>query len=127
MKELTGVMETLDQQGDGLAIEVLEEECREVDIDAVRVRKEEAEVELKALGEQRDKAIRSADRSTGGLQSDRGRRRGGQGGGRLRRGTGRHAGCGRALCAGAGVGDAVALDGRPLSEGKAGALAEAGR
>ena len=56
-EELTGVMETLDQQGDGLAIEVLEEECRELDIDAARVREEAAEVELKVLGEQLEDAI----------------------------------------------------------------------
>ena len=37
-EELTGVMETLDQQGDGLAIEVIEEECRGVDIDEVASR-----------------------------------------------------------------------------------------
>ena len=54
-KSLAGVMETLDQQGDGLAIEVIEEECRDVDIDAVRVREEEAEAELKVLDEQRRK------------------------------------------------------------------------
>ena len=62
-EKLTGVMETLDQQGDGLAIEVLEEECREVDIDAVRVREEAAEVERKVLGEQLEEDIRSADRA----------------------------------------------------------------
>ena len=56
-KGLASVMETLDQQGDGLAIEVIEEECRDVDIDAFRVREEEAEAELKVLDEQREKAI----------------------------------------------------------------------
>ena len=56
-EKLAGVMETLDQQGDGLAIEAIEEECRDVDIDAARVRAEAAEVELKVLGEQQEEAI----------------------------------------------------------------------
>ena len=50
-------METLDQHGDGLAIEVLEEECRDVDIDTARVREEAAEAELTVLGEQLEEAI----------------------------------------------------------------------
>lgn len=49
--ELAGVMETLAQQGDGLAVEALEEECRDVDIDEVRARQEAAEAELKVLAE----------------------------------------------------------------------------
>ena len=56
-EKLAGVMETLDQQGDGLAIEDIEEECRDVDIDAARVREEAAEAELKVLGEQLEEAI----------------------------------------------------------------------
>jgi len=56
-EKLAGVMETLDQQGDGLAIEVIEEECRDVDIDEARVREEAAEAELKVLGEQLEEAI----------------------------------------------------------------------
>ena len=56
-EKLAGVMETLDQQGDGLAIEVIEEECRDIDIDAARVREEVAEAELKVLGEQLEEAI----------------------------------------------------------------------
>ena len=56
-EKLAGVMETLDQQGDGLAIDVIEEECRDVDIDAARVREEAAEAELKLLGEQLEEAI----------------------------------------------------------------------
>ena len=56
-EKLAGVMETLDQQGDGLAIEVIEEECRDVDIDAALVREEAAEAELKVLGEQLEEAI----------------------------------------------------------------------
>ena len=56
-EELAGVMETLDQQGDGLAIEVIEKECRGVDIDEVRVRGEAAEAELKGLAEQLEEAI----------------------------------------------------------------------
>ena len=56
-EKLAGVMETLDQQGDGLAIEVIEEECRDIDIDAARVREEAAEAELKVLGEQLEEAI----------------------------------------------------------------------
>lgn len=56
-EKLAGVMETLDQQGDGLAIEVIEEECRDVDIDEVRVREEAAGAELKVLGEQLEEAI----------------------------------------------------------------------
>ena len=50
-------MKTLDQQGDGLAIEVIEEECRGVDIDEVRAREEAAEAELKGLAEQLEEAI----------------------------------------------------------------------
>ena len=42
-QELDSVLETLDQQGDGLAMDVLEEECRDVDIDQVCTREEEAE------------------------------------------------------------------------------------
>ena len=56
-EKLAGVMEMLDQQGDGLAIEVIEEECRDVDIDVARVREEAAEAELKVLGEQLEEAI----------------------------------------------------------------------
>ena len=56
-EKLAGVMEMLDQQGDGLAIEVVEEECRDVDIDVARVREEAAEAELKVLGEQLEEAI----------------------------------------------------------------------
>ena len=56
-EELAGVMETLDQQGDGLAIEVLEEECRDVDIDTARVREEAGEAELTVLDEQLEEAI----------------------------------------------------------------------
>ena len=51
-EKLAGVVETLDQQGDGLAIEVIEEEYRDVDIDGARVREEAAEAELKVLSEQ---------------------------------------------------------------------------
>ena len=56
-EKLAGVMETLDQQGDGLAIEIIEEECRDVDIDAARVREEAVEAELEVLGEQQEEAI----------------------------------------------------------------------
>ena len=56
-EKLAGVMETLDQQGDGLAIEVLEEECRDVDIDEAQVRKEAAEAKLKVLGKQMEVAV----------------------------------------------------------------------
>ena len=56
-KTLSGVMALLDQQGDGLAIEVIEEECRDIDIDAARVREEAAEAELKVLGEQLEESI----------------------------------------------------------------------
>jgi uncharacterized protein YhaN len=50
-QELASVLETLDQQGDGLAMDILEEECRGVDIDQVRTREEEAESALKFLQE----------------------------------------------------------------------------
>jgi uncharacterized protein YhaN len=56
-EKLAGVMEALDQQGEGLAIEVIEEECRDVDIDEARVGEEAAEAELKVLGEQLEEAI----------------------------------------------------------------------
>ena len=58
-EELTGVMEKLQRQGDGLAIEVLEEECRDIDIDAARAREETVESEIEELGKQRDMAIES--------------------------------------------------------------------
>ena len=56
-EELAGIMKTLDQQGDGLAIEVIEEECRGVDIDEVRAREEATEAELKGIAEQLEGAI----------------------------------------------------------------------
>ena len=55
--KLAAVMETLAQQGDGLAIEALEEECRDVDIDAVQARQEAAEAELKVLVADLEKAV----------------------------------------------------------------------
>ena len=56
-QELASVLETLDQQGDGLAMDILEEECRGVDIDQVRTREEEAESALKFLQEQLHEAV----------------------------------------------------------------------
>ena len=56
-ERLVSVTETLEQQGDGLAIEAIEDECRGVDIDAVRVRKEAVEAELGGLQKQLEKAI----------------------------------------------------------------------
>lgn len=56
-EELARTMETLGQQGDGLAIEVLEEECRDVDVDEARVREEAAETELSVHAEQVEEAI----------------------------------------------------------------------
>ena len=56
-EKLTVVMETLDQQGDGVAIEVIEEECRGVDIDEAQVKEEAAEAEMKVLGEHLEEAV----------------------------------------------------------------------
>ena len=56
-QELDSVLETLDQQGDGLAMDVLEKECRGVDIDQVRTREEESEGALKLLQEQLHEAV----------------------------------------------------------------------
>ena len=56
-QELDSVLETLDQQGDGLAMDVLEEECRDVDIDQVCTREEEAERTLRFLQEQLHEAV----------------------------------------------------------------------
>ena len=56
-QELASVMETLHQQGDGLEVEVLEEECWDVDIDAARGREEAAETELRALRKELERAI----------------------------------------------------------------------
>ena len=56
-EKLSNVMETLDQHGDGLAIETIEEECRDVDVDDARVREEAAEAELSVLGRQVEEAI----------------------------------------------------------------------
>ena len=55
-EELDDVMESLHEQGDGLAIEALEKECQGVDIDEVQASEEEAEAELKMLEEQREEA-----------------------------------------------------------------------
>ena len=55
--ELAGVLESLDQQGDGLSIQVIDDECRDVDIDAVRVREDAAQTELKVLGDALEEAI----------------------------------------------------------------------
>lgn len=54
--KLIGVTETLEQQGDELAIEVLEDECRDIDIDAARVKEEAVGAELIRLGERREEA-----------------------------------------------------------------------
>ena len=78
--ELADVMHTLDQQGDGLAIEALEEECRDVDIDEVQAREEDAEVKLKELGEQREEASAARKEAQNALGSNRRRRRGRHGG-----------------------------------------------
>ncbi len=56
-EKLADIMETLDQQGDGLAIEVIEEECRDVNIDEARAREEAAEVELNVLAKQCEEAV----------------------------------------------------------------------
>ena len=82
-KKLAGVMKILEQQGDGLAIEVLEEECRDVDIDAVKVAKETAAAELEMLGKTAGGVRRSPVQGEDGVRSNLGRRRSGQGGSRL--------------------------------------------
>ena len=56
-EKLASVMETLDRHGDGLAIETIEEECRDVDVDEARVREEAAEADLIVLGKQVEQAI----------------------------------------------------------------------
>ena len=56
-EKLAGVVEALDQQGDGLAVEVLEAECRDVDIDEAQAREEAAEAELKVFSEQLEEAV----------------------------------------------------------------------
>ena len=63
------VLETLDQQGDGLATDVLEKECRDVDIDQVRAREEEAEGELKRLQEQLDETVVSRTKARQAFQA----------------------------------------------------------
>ncbi|TGG92256.1 MAG: DNA double-strand break repair Rad50 ATPase [Aphanocapsa feldmannii 277cV] len=55
--KLADVMKTLNQQGDGLVIKVIEEECRDVDIDTARARKEAAEAELEELNKQKEEAV----------------------------------------------------------------------
>ena len=57
MQEMASVMETLGQQSDGLAVDVLEEECRDIDIDEVRAREEAAEGELTVLSGQLEEAV----------------------------------------------------------------------
>ena len=56
-EDLARVTKTLHQQGDGLAIEVIEDECRDVDIDEARVREEAVEREQRVLGEQVEEAL----------------------------------------------------------------------
>ena len=56
-QELASVLEMLNQQGDGLAMDVLEEECRDVDIDQVCAWEEAAEGKLKFLQEQLHEAV----------------------------------------------------------------------
>ena len=56
-QEQASVLETLNQQGDGLAMDVLEEECRDVDIDQVRAREEASEGTLKLLQEQLQEVV----------------------------------------------------------------------
>ena len=56
-QEMASVLETLNQQGDGLTMDVLEEECRDVDIDQVHAREEAAEGALKLLQEQLHEAV----------------------------------------------------------------------
>ena len=56
-RELASVMQTLGQQGDGLGIDVLEEECRDTDIDETHAREEAAEGELKVLRSQLEQAV----------------------------------------------------------------------
>lgn len=58
-ENLASIVKTLDQQGDGLPIEVIEEECRDVDIDALRAGEEATEAELRVLREQLEEAIRA--------------------------------------------------------------------
>ncbi len=55
--DLTRVKEALNQQGDGLSIEELENECQQVNIDEVQVKKETAEAELQELDRLRQEAI----------------------------------------------------------------------
>ena len=56
-KTVTERQKKIEKLEDGLAIEVLEEECRDVDIDDAQVRKEAAEAKLKVLGEQMEVAV----------------------------------------------------------------------
>ena len=56
-KTLAEIMTTIEQQGDGLAIEALEDECRDVDIDAIRTKEEAVEEELRVLEEKRERAL----------------------------------------------------------------------
>ena len=54
--ELTGVRETLQQDGDGLTIDDLTQECEGADIDQIRARQETVEADVKALQEQLSEA-----------------------------------------------------------------------
>ena len=55
--QLNTVMTTLDEQGGGLAIEVLEKECQDVDIDEVKTKEELTEAELGECNKHVEKAI----------------------------------------------------------------------
>ena len=68
-QELTSVLETLNQQGDGLEMDVLEEECREVDIDQVCAREEAAEGALNILQDQLHEAVVARTEARGVFQA----------------------------------------------------------
>jgi uncharacterized protein YhaN len=54
---LSKVLAELEQQGDGLSIEALEQECHDVDVDSVRAKQEAAEANLRTLGAQLEEAV----------------------------------------------------------------------
>lgn len=56
-RKVAETIATLSREGDGLAPEILEEECRDIDIDQVRAREEAAESAFNALHQQLQKDV----------------------------------------------------------------------
>ena len=106
---------------------LFEEECRDVDIDAARVREEAAEAELEVLGEQQEEAIVARTEARKDFEAFGGDDAAARAASDCEEALAAMQDAAERYVRVPGVGNVVALGGRPLSEGKAGAVAEAGR